>query len=41
MLRANCCVSLRSRLEVYAVSRDVVFNGDIISCVSVSQLVLV
>ena len=46
MLTANCCVSLRTgwgtsaQLEVYAVSRCVVFNGGFISYVSVCQLVL-
>ena len=47
MVTANCCVSLRSgwgtqtQLEMYAVSRCVVFNGVFVSCVSVWQLVLV
>ena len=47
MLKASCCVSLRSgwgtyaQLEVYGVSRCVVCNGDFTVCVSVCQLVFV
>ena len=46
MLTASCCVSLRSgwgtlaQLEMHAVSRCVVSNGDFICCVSACQLAL-